>query len=99
MDNRFARQLVRSGHLGVAGLAPPAHPTLFGKLAAGSRMDGTADAAASRERFVRSIDNGAIREMEIGDIGADDANFSVDDCAGGEDGFRAWGELVGAVEE
>lgn len=62
-------------------------------------MDGTADAAASRERLVRGIDDGTIREVEFGDVGADDANFSVDDCVGGEDRSRVWGERVGAVEE
>lgn len=99
MDNASAQQLIRSGHLGAASLAPLVHPTLFGKLVAGSRMDGTADAGASREHLVGGIDDCTIREVELGDVGADDTNFSVDDCVGGEDGSRVWGELVGTVEE
>lgn len=37
--------------------------------------------------------------MEFGDVGADEADFSVDGGVGGEEGLRVGGDLVGAVEE
>lgn len=99
MDNTSAQQLVRPCNFGVAGFASLVHPALFGKLSSGSRMDGAADATTSHERLVRGIDDGAIREVKLGDICAYEAYFSIDDGVGGEDGSRVRGELVGVVEE
>lgn len=37
--------------------------------------------------------------MDFGDVGADEADFSVDGGVGGEEGLRVGGELIGAVEK
>lgn len=99
MDNTFAQQPVRPCDFGVAGVASLVHPTLFAKFSPGSRMDGAADTTTNHKCFVRGIDDGAVREVKLGDVCTNEAYFGIDDGVGGEDGSRVRGELVGVVEE
>lgn len=99
VDDAFAQQLVGAGDFGVAGFAAAVHFALVGEVVAGGGVDGAADAAAGRERFVRGIDDGAVWKVDFGDVGADEADFGVDGGVGGEEGFSARGEFVCLVEE
>lgn len=98
VDDLFAGETVGARHFSVAGGTATAALTFVGEVWAGGGVDCAADAAAGEEGLVCGVDDGAVGEMELGDVCADQGDFGVEGGGGGEGGVGGEKELVGGVE-